>query len=231
VRVAIVGVIVALTTTAQARPPAIGFCAGVGLHFARPALAEWTYWLGGGAGVARPAMGARTGTIAGRLGAGIDFSLARSRSMPYGGEIELRWGPWLGMDTNLGHEAVEGGIAFDLGMTSHSPFGNLGVRVGGGAGDLRERTEPTGSLTLLYGVRSVVARYSSGGGCVEGSRVRVTDPGRPRRTLALASGARLFATVRADRDGNALWLVGIELEPSFFLPPYSLARFGGAEPD
>lgn len=217
-RCAIIGIALGvLTSPAHAKRP-ISWCADVGIRFARPATAEWTTWIGGSAGVEHPAIGERTRTLEFRLGAAVDFSLARSGRLSYGRQLELRWGPWLGADTTFDHTAVEAGVALDLGMTSHSEFGDVGVRIGSGAGDLRDRIAQTASVTLLWGVRLVPARYSWGGGCVEGSDVRVTHAGTPARANALASVVRLFATVRADTDGNALWLAGIELAPGLLFP-------------
>ncbi|HSO33317.1 MAG TPA: hypothetical protein VLT33_12375 [Labilithrix sp.] len=227
VALAIAGV--ALPTAARAEEAA---CADIGLSLAKPAFAEWTTWLGAGAIVTKVGTRDHDTAFAMRAGGAVDFSVARFGSeRQYGGQHELRAGPWLNAETTFfGATALEGGGSFDLGHTYHARWGTGGLRLGWGALHLDDRWRPGGSATLTWGVRSVPARYVDGGACVEGDRLTHVDQGRPRRALALASGARAFATARADTDGNATLTFGIEIEPTFLLPPYSLARLAGTRP-
>ena len=207
-------------------------CLGVGLPFAKPAVAEWTTWLGFGGGVDGTGQRGAHRTWAARAGGAVDFSAARfGRKYQYGGLMELRLGPWLGAETLGDVHALEGGLHLDLGQVSHAQWGSLALRVGAAAVHRDDRWRGAGTATLAWGVRSVPARYSDGGGCV-GARGELTtiDTGAPRRAHAYASGMRVFATMRVEADGHATVLVGIEVEPSFFFPPYSLGRLGGARP-
>ena len=207
-------------------------CADVGLSLAKPAFAEWTRWLGAGAAITRVGTPAHDLSFAFRVGAAVDFSVARFGSeRQYGGPHELRAGPWLNAETTFfDTTVVEVGGLFDLGHTYHARWGTFGMRVGWAAIHRDDRWRPGGSATLTWGVRSVPARYVTGGACVEGDRLTRVDEGPPRRSLALASGARAFVTGRADADGHAMMTFGIEIEPTFLFPPYSLGRFGGTRP-
>ncbi len=207
-------------------------CADVGLSFARPAVAEWTDWIGVGGGVTHVGEGDHRAAVALRAGGGVDFSIARFGSeQHYGGQFEMRSGPWLGAETTFHVTTLEGGLTLDLGQTYHAQWGTFALRVGGGARLEDDRWAPAGSVTLSWGVRSVLARYSEGGGCVRGDRTDVVDHGTPARTHALASGFRLFGTARLDLDGHAALIFGLELEPTFLAPPYSGGRLLGTHPD
>ena len=51
--------------------------------------------------------------------------------------------------------------------------------------------------------------------------------GRCTPRTAYASGGRIFGQVTTDFDGRTIWTVGIEIEPSWAFPPYSLHKLGG----
>ena len=206
-------------STAHKEP--LSWCAGVGLMFGRPATIEWTDWVTAGGG-------SRT-----EIGGGLGFDVRIARGRGYDGQnrFELRAGPWAAATASFPGFALEGGLSIDLGMTSHSEWGNGTLRVGAGEADLGGGERPAISMTFAYGVRSVLARYSWGGGCVTSHGIEPDNPGRPAQRFAHASGARLFVTLREDADRRTAIIAGVELEPTFFLPPYSLSRFGGGEPE
>lgn len=220
----------AVTHAGTARAQERG-CAGVGLSVAKPAVVEWTWWLGVGGGLG-DLRGDDDPDLALRAGAALDLSIARlGDPHGYGGQVEVRAGPWLGAETLLDTHFVEGGTTIDLGQTYHAQWGTFGLRLGAG-GALREDSwSPAGSVTLTWGVRSVLARYRDGGACVgRDGELWGVDTGPPPDAFALASGIRLFATGRLTTDGYATLIFGIEIEPTFLFPPYSLSRFGGSRP-
>jgi hypothetical protein len=97
-----------------------------------------------------------------------------------------------------------------LTQTQHASFGTFGLRVGVGHGGDRE-THLT--ATLWGGVRYVPVRAGQA----------------PRGLVSKATGIRVVATARrllGPDPGSAL-LFGVELEPDYFLPPYSLFKWGG----
>jgi hypothetical protein len=72
----------------------------------------------------------------------------------------------------------------------------------------------------------VLARYPK-------SRTETVSDRPPKPPVfAEASVARLFVTYRHafDLDESREVVVGVELSPTFFLPPYSWWRFGGGPP-
>ncbi|MFO0686105.1 MAG: hypothetical protein U0234_28850 [Sandaracinus sp.] len=216
-------------------------CADVALHIAKPATAEWTEWLGIGGGWGTLGTPGEHADLVVRAGGAVDFELGQIGSaQQYGGPVELRMGPWVGADGTFGESAreplvaLEGGLSLDVGQTSHAQWGDFALRVGAGValGSLyaASTTVPSGSITLTWGVRSVPDRYRWGGGCVTERGIEAIDTGAPASEHALASGARLFGTVRVDGDAVYTLLLGIELEPSFFFPPYTDGRWIGAPP-
>ncbi len=197
-------------------------CADIALQFARPAVAEWTYWLGAGGGW--DALGHLNERAVAdlRLGGGVDFSIAHiGPERQYGGPVEVRLGPWVQAATHLDDVVLEGGAMLDVGQTSHARWGTFGLRVGVGSQGLDARGfRLAGSVTLTYGVRWAPERYSMGGGCVEADGVREEDPGRPTQDHGFVSGIRLFGTARVDADEVYSLVFGVEFEPTFFFPPY-----------
>ena len=196
-------------------------CADIGLMFARPAKVEWTDWISAGAGSHADLGG----------GLGFDVGILRGGGNDAHNRFELRGGPWLAVAATFPGHAAEAGLSLDLGMTSHAEWGDIALRLGAGEADLGGGERLALSATLTYGVRSVLARYSMGGGCVTGHGIEIDEPGRPARWLAHASGVRLFVTARQDVDHRTAIIGGIELEPAFLLPPYSLGRLIGGRPD
>ncbi len=229
---------VALPASARAQFVDDEVCAGVALRLAKPAAAEWSEWIGVAGGWGSLGSPGEHADLLVRVGGGVDFELAQAGNpQQYGGPVELRMGPWIQADGTFGESprdpsvALEGGLSFDLGQTSHAQWGDYALRVGAGAIASASGWRPSGSLTIAWGVRSVLDRYVEGGACVgaDGGFDSVFE-GRPRSDHALASGIRVFATARVDGDAVYSLVIGFELEPTFLFPPYSLPRWIGAPP-
>ena len=208
-------------------------CADIGLSFSKPAIAEWSYWVGGGLAIEQLATPTSAAFFAIRGGASVDFELSQfGREHQYGGRYELRLGPWLGGDTTFRSGAIEAGGLLSFGQTYQAVWGTSALRLGGGVAARSGQWVPSGSLTLTWGIRSVAGRYFQGGGCVGvNGNLESIDEGGPRHTHAFASGARVFMATRLTGDRDAALLVGIEFEPTFFLPPYSGFKFIGSNPN
>jgi hypothetical protein len=193
------------------------------VHDTVPAAAETSWWLTGGGGV-RLADGGSDGL--GILGAGAEVTVGLTTfgsPRRYGGPVELRWGPWAGGLTDLGGVRVEGGLLMSVGQVRHAQWGTYALRIGGGFGDDGLGLAPHAVVTLTGGVRYVGARFHPRGAC---------DPPAAQEPDAFATGARLFGSARAALEGEGLWQLtfGIELEPTFFFPPYSLGKWIGSGP-
>ncbi|MBL8956194.1 MAG: hypothetical protein JNK82_35810 [Myxococcaceae bacterium] len=200
-----------------------GACIMILITDTNPARAEWTWWLGAGGGLRDFRTAASRAVFAARLGAGVSFGLATLPDPGYGGPYELRWGPWLGAETQLDGALGEGGLEVSFGQEHHARWGTYSVRLGGGYGFDAGGPSPHLSITATGGVRSVPARYTERGAC---------DPPAMPLTHAFASGVRIFATLRVPFAGarGIAFVAGLEFEPSFFLPPYSLSRWLGSAP-
>jgi hypothetical protein len=126
---------------------------------------------------------------------------------------ELRVGAFAFGASRLGAGLVEGGALADVSSLYHASWGTFTARIGGGVGFA---DHPHGVATLLYGVRSVLGRYGNSG---------------VPRWWGEASIARLFVTHRrAVRGDGYEWVFGIELSPTFFLPPITWWRLAGGPP-
>lgn len=189
-----------------------------------PAHVEGSWWLAGGGGfVDLP--GERRGL--GLIGAGTEwtFGLAQIGSLrQYGGPFELRWGPWAMGYTDFSGGRGEGGLLLSVGQVRHAQWGTYALRIGGGYGDDTLGAHPHLVATLTGGMRYVPARDRG----VTSLCSRPTPP----ETFAFASGMRLFATMRSTlRDDHVVqFTFGLELEPTFLFPPYSLGKLFGAVP-
>lgn len=216
-----------LSAHAQSRE---GICADVRLGMAKPAVAEWTYWLGAGGGWGALGNLNERAIVDLRLGGGVDFSIAREGSeRHYGGPLEVRLGPWIQAATSIDDVVLEGGAMLDIGQTAHAQWGTFGMRVGIGTRGDAQGFRVAGSLTLTYGVRYAPERYSDGGGCVEEDGLHIVDAGREVQDHGFVTGIRLFGTARVDAENVYSLVFGVELEPTFFFPPYeSQGRWIGA---
>ena len=172
---------------------------------AGPATVEWTEWFGMGAGIARSDQNDFVSSF--RLGIAVDFELTEiTNPWHYGGKFDVRCGPWLVAETRLDNHYVQAGLSFDFGQVHHASFGTYTLRGGGGI-DIDGHA--IASFTFLGGVRYVPARSES----------------HPK--VAHTSGGRIFGMVTTNFDGGSSLLIGIEVEPTWMLPPYSLHKLGG----
>ena len=166
-------------------------------------------WLGWAAGVEW--RGGRRRDVA-YLNTGFDATaIAGGFGGGYGGAVEVRLGPWLALHLPADrHASGEGGLTLIVTQTQHASWGTYGIRFGGGYGADRE-AHIVG--TLWGGVRYVPFRAGQA----------------PPGLVSKATGIRVVATVRrtlGQVQGEAL-VFGIEFEPDYFLPPYSLFKWGG----
>ena len=179
---------------------------------------EGSYFVSGG-------LDARRGRPIGGLGFELTASAFRWRGFPSGyghDHSELRYGGFLFGATRAEGGLVEGGAILDMSSRYHASWGTFTLRGGAGYGAFPDQRDGYGVVTFIYGVRSVLARFSHEGACHHGSAVR---------PLPEASVARLFATYRRafEHDGYE-WVLGIELSPTFFWPPLSWWRVAGGPP-
>jgi hypothetical protein len=170
---------------------------------------EWSYF--NNAGYGRSAV----------FGAGLEASLPvlRWKGFPSGYShdlSELRIGAFALGNTRPGGGSIEGGLLFDVSSRYHASWGTFTLRVGAGYGSFDARRLPEGSITVLYGVRSVLSKY--------GSR-------HVPRWYNEASLLRVFGTYRrALREEGQEWIFGIEMSPTFFFPPVTWWRLAGGPP-
>jgi hypothetical protein len=146
------------------------------------------------------------------LNAGFDGTVyATEFGGGYGGAWEVRTGSWLAFNAPTdGGASGEGGLTLIFTQTRHASFGTFAVRVGAGYGGDRE-THVT--ATFWGGVRYIPARAGQ------------AAPG----PLSKVTGCRIVATVRriVDPFQSEAILLGVEFDPDWFLPPYSLHKWGG----
>lgn len=208
------------SVTNASSTPAVS-CVDLAVHSAAPAKFEWSYWAAGGAllGGARRSAGASAG-----IGTELTLGLAQYRGFPSGvpstaNQAELRAGPWFAAATQQDGGLIEGGVKLHVGAVYHASWGTYELRAGAGYGAFPDGRAFHWAATFAWGVRSVPKRYTLRGFC---------DPVPERATFAEASIARLLVTYRrAFDDAGHQLLIGIELSPTFLLPPYGGARLSG----
>ncbi len=196
-------------------------CIDVAIHEATPASLEWSFWVAGGLllGAGEQDLGASVG-VGGELTFGL-LEYPGFPSGPYGkeGRAELRAGPWVAGALHRDGGVVEGGLKLHLGAVYHASWGTYELRAGSGYGAFPDGKAPHLGGTLAWGVRSVVARYTKRGAC---------DPLPEPLHVAEASVARLFLSYRrAFDDAGHQVILGLELSPTFLLPPYDGSRLSG----
>ncbi len=198
-------------------------CIGILVIDAFPALAEWTWWIGVGGGAREVGIVGERGLVALELGGAVTFPFATVGHPGYGGPVHLRVGPWIQGETAFDGVLGEGGLELLIGQVRHARWGTFGLRFGGGYGIDEVGTSAHLAATLYWGVHSVPDRYWPRGAC---------DDPHPRATHAFATGFRIFATGRwLAEDGRGFALIaGIEIEPTYLFPPYSLAKLIGSGP-
>lgn len=206
----------------EPREPPTEACIAILIRDAVPAVAEPSFWIAGGGGVHfRDGDGARDGLGILGVGGEVTAGLATLGSDgKRGNPVELRWGPWTSLVTDFTGARAEGGLLLSVGQVRHARWGTYALRVGGGLGDDGLGLAPHVVATLTYGVRYVEGRYSDRGAC---------DPPANPQPSAFASGVRVFGSARAALAGEGGFQLtfGLELEPTFFFPPYSLGKWIG----
>jgi len=179
-----------------------------------PATMELSPWLFAAGGV-RSADGSNRAIAS--LGGGLDltFGIATFGSREaYGGQMESRFGPWSAVETSTDRVRAEGGVGLSLGQVRHAQWGTVGLRAGAGYGS--------------DGSPHVVGMFTWGVRYVPGRNDPEHDACNPS-PFAFASGARFFAAVRRAFEPQVNEFVfGLEFEPTWFLPPYSLFKWGGS---
>ena len=188
---------------------------------AQPAVAEWSAFVGGGIVVSELTAEQSAWGGAMRVGGIVDFGIATFGERDYGGPMHLRLGPYLLGESDLASVLVEVGAELSLGQVAHARWGTFGLRLGVARGFETPSGPTQAAATLLWGVRAVAGRYSERGAC--------DYPAAPAGH-GYASGFRFYAGVRTTVAGgsDAMIHFGIEVEPSFLFPPYSLSRLIGS---
>lgn len=161
-------------------------------------------WLGWAAGVQWVEGASRESVV---LNTGLDATLT---AMMFG-SFELRAGSWLAFNVPADRLASgEGGWTFILTDRRHASWGTFGLRAGLGYGGDRETHVVA---TLWGGVRYVPARARQGG----------------LGLVSKATGIRIVATARRIVDPIEVpsLTFGVEFEPDYLLPPYSLSKWIG----
>ncbi len=206
----------------QLSGPLEGACVAILKRDATPAILEGTHYLSVAYDAQHP-----DGTQRLQVGTGAELTLPAVNFGPryhYGGPFEFRLGPWGHVGSRLPGSFVEGGIVTTFGQQSHAQWGTFGLRAGVGYGDLIADDTSHLTITLTGGIHQFTERYSSRGVC---------DPVPEPATFAYGSILRLFATGRRaldDRGDGWQLTFGLELSPTFFLPPHAGPKWIGAPP-
>ncbi|MDB4997050.1 MAG: hypothetical protein JWM74_4482 [Myxococcaceae bacterium] len=200
----------------------LGVCPCDSFGTANAAVVETTTWMIAGGGWERAHE--RTSSL-GVLGVGAEATLGPvlrysgfpANERPH--DAELRAGVWAVGVTRFDGALLEGGVKAHLGAIEHAQWGTIDLRVGAGYGAFDTGRAAHFVATFAWGTRSFLARYGRCG----------TEPhDRPKRH-GFGSIVRPFVTLRqaADRDPSTQLTFGIELSPTFLLPPYSWWRLAG----
>ena len=126
----------------------------------------------------------------------------------------FRYGPFINTAMGEGLVAVEGGAKLLFTETTHAQFGTFDLRVGGGHGLIYGLSASHIAITASGGIRWFQNRYQM-----------QTD-----RPFAFGSVVRVFLTARIRPEVVYPLDVcfGLELEPTFLLPPHSVLKWIGA---
>lgn len=180
---------------------------------ADPAAVEATWDVGAGVGTRLvPEDGLET---FGEVGFGGEFSFQIGAFEATGNRFEFRTGPFV--QTALSETSVLGEIGASIVFTEedHAQWGTFDVRVGGGSGAVYGAPLSHLVVTATGGIRSFKNRF-----------------GGEEPDVAFGSVLRLFLTTRwrpgTDYPFDAVF--GLELEPTFLLPPWSWMKLAGAGP-
>jgi hypothetical protein len=196
-----------------------------------PASVEWSSWLAGGGGVLHRAgggNGAWTFGVGMEATAGLWTFSSGTPERPHAGTLrsgdrfQLRGGPWASAVTDGKGIRGEGGVLVLYSVDRKSPWIVPAVRLGAGWGN--DQLGKVAHLVTVFtlGPRSAPDRWR-----------RSTVESEPEAPLAFVSGFRTFVMMRAAFAGDAPYQLtfGIELEPTFLLPPYSWRKFFGGDPN
>jgi hypothetical protein len=173
-------------------------CAPAAIPHPQPSTFEWAPWVAGGM------MLLPVRAVAGIGGEGT-LALAR-----VAGDLPLRGGPWGEVWTAFEDVAADGGLGLVLG-SGHSKIGAFGARLGAGQRSYERARRTELVATVTWGAHFFPQRWDENLG----------DDGCEEPTpIGVGSVARFFGTYRADTDfRHAEWLFGVELTPTFFVPP------------
>jgi hypothetical protein len=176
---------------------------------AQPADVEAT-WTLGAAGGSRIIPGGTEAFGEFDFGGEMTFELTTFGSGPW----EFRYGPFINSAMGEGLVAVEGGAKLLFTETTHAQFGTFDLRVGGGHGLIYGLSASHIAITASGGIRWFQNRYQT----------------QPARNFAFGSVVRFMLTARIRPDVIYPLDVcfGLELEPSFLLPPHSVLKWIGA---
>ncbi len=185
----------------------------VAFVWSSPALAddspaEIAAWVGAGGGSRAIPEGDEA---FGEFDVGMDMTFRFALAGPF----EFRVGPFVNVALSEGMALGETGLELTFSEDDHAQWGTFDIRAGGGNGLIFGELIPHYVVTATGGIRSFKNRF-------DGSRDLVS----------LGSVLRLFATARI-RPESEYWLdasFGLELEPSFLLPPYSWMKLAGSGP-
>lgn len=162
------------------------------------------------------------------LGAELSLLVLRYHGFPSGsygghdGDAEVSVGPFALASLREAGGVLEGGLAIHDGGGWHSSWGSFDLRVGAGYGQFPDGRAPHLVWGIGYGVRSALYRYPG----------THWSTARARPLFGQSDVARLsFLHRRPFGEVHGYELVfGIELSPTFFLPPLSWWRVAGGPP-
>jgi hypothetical protein len=185
-------------------------------HEQPPAPIQLSPWLGVGGGW-REGHGGLLSLSVGLDGTFAVTSFPQPPGGDNGGRVSLRLGPFLAFESPLDRWSGEGGLSLALRQERFEAWGSLNLRVGGGVDDLRHGYAVGVVAWGIYGER----RVEHCGGC--------GHPTPPYRepTFAITEGLRLYAALRRGPSVPAEWTFGIELQPTWLLPPYDREKWLG----
>jgi hypothetical protein len=205
----------------------LGVCPCDQYDTAIPGIAESTTWMLGGGGWERSAHSSSSVGILG-IGGEVTFGpVLRYRGFPshswYDRDAELRVGLWTIGATRFDGALFEGGVKTHLGAVKHAEWGTFDLRLGAGYGSFDTGRSAHLVATFAWGTRSFQQRYG------------LCGPGPQNLPKAHGYGSilRPFMTLRRSLDGNpgTQITIGVELSPTFLLPPYSWWRLAGGPAD
>lgn len=169
--------------------------------------AEISAWLGAGGGARRAPDGV---DALYEFVFGVDMTY---RLWLIGGEYEFRLGPFFNTAVGEGMAIGETGLELTFSEDGHAQWGTFDVRAGGGNGLVFGELVPHWVVTASGGIRSFGNRFDDS-----------------KDLVSFGSVFRAYGTLRLRPDSGYPVDVsfGIEVEPSFLLPPYSLMKLIGA---